>query len=61
MVDMYSRLVRAGLRKIQKVPDQYKDAVMANLAAFGLDESGNPIPESITSNETLIDASNFSE
>jgi len=32
MVDMYYRLVKAGLRTIQKVPDQFRDAVMENLA-----------------------------
>ncbi|MBU3177314.1 hypothetical protein KPL47_13330 [Clostridium estertheticum] len=28
MVDMYYRLVKAGLRTIQKVPDQFRDDVM---------------------------------
>ena len=31
MGDMYYRLVKAGLRPIQKVPDQFRDAVIANL------------------------------
>jgi hypothetical protein len=60
MVDMYYKLVKAGLRKIQKVPDQYKDAVLANLLEFGLDENGNPLPTPISSTETVIDASKFS-
>jgi len=44
MVDMYYRLVKAGLRTIQKVPDQYRAAVMADLTALALDGNGNPIP-----------------
>ena len=44
MVDMYYRLVKAGLRTIEKVPLQFRDAVMADLKALGLDGSGNLIP-----------------
>ena len=43
MVDMYYRLVKAGLRTIQKVPDQFKDAVIANLTSLPLDINGKPI------------------
>ena len=42
MVDMYYRLVKAGLRTIQKVPDQFRDAVMANLTTLALDVKNNP-------------------
>lgn len=44
MVDMYYRLVKAGLRTIQKVPDQYRDAVMADLTALTIDKNGNSTP-----------------
>jgi len=43
MVDMYSRLVKAGLRPIQKVPDQFRDAVMAGLTSPVIDENINSI------------------
>ena len=44
MVDMYYRLVKAGLRTIQKVPDQFRDAVIANLTTSALDVNDNLIP-----------------
>ena len=44
MVDMYYRLVKAGLRTIQKVPDQFRDAVMANLTPLPSDVKSNPTP-----------------
>ena len=44
MVDMYYRLVKAGLRTIQKVPDQFRDAVIADLTTLSLDGNGNSIP-----------------
>ncbi len=50
MVDMYYRLVKAGLRTIQKVPDQFRAAVIADLTTFALDENGNPIPTPTVSN-----------
>jgi len=40
MVDMYYRLVKAGLRTIEKVPVQFRDTVMAALV---LDANGNQI------------------
>ncbi|WAG40187.1 hypothetical protein LL065_18205 [Clostridium estertheticum] len=39
MVDMYYRLVKAGLRTIQKVPDQFRDDVMTNLATLTLNKN----------------------
>ena len=50
---MYYRLVKAGLRTIEKVPLQFRDAVIADLTALGLDGSGNPIAIPTTSNETF--------
>ncbi|MBW9171356.1 CD1375 family protein [Clostridium estertheticum] len=44
MVDMYYRLVKAGLRTIQKVPDQFRDDVMTNLTTLTLDKKGKSIP-----------------
>ena len=41
MVDMYYRLVKAGLRTIQKVPDQFRDDVMMNLTSMESQGSGN--------------------
>lgn len=43
MVDMYYRLVKAGLRTIQKVPDQFRDAVMINLKALEANGNGSLI------------------
>ena len=50
MVDMYVALVIAGRRTCNKeskdiiqVPTRYKNAVIAELAALGLDADGNPI------------------
>lgn len=44
MVDMYYRLVKAGLRTIEKVPDQYRDAVMKNFTTLALNQNEKPIP-----------------
>ena len=41
MVDLYCALIIAGRRTIDKVPARYRDAVIAELAALGLDENGN--------------------
>ena len=38
MVDMYYRLVNARLRTIQKVPDQFRAAVMEALTALALED-----------------------
>ena len=50
MVDMYTALVIAGRRtcneenaEVTKVPTRYRDAVLENLTALGLDADGNPI------------------
>jgi len=43
MIDMYSKLVKAGLRTIEKVPNRFRDAVIADLATIKLDKNGNPI------------------
>lgn len=43
MVDLYCALIIAGKRTIDTVPTRYRDAVMVQLAAIGLDENGNPI------------------
>ena len=55
MVDMYYRLVKAGLRTIQKVPDQFKDAVMANLTTLDGNKNPNigitPIVSNVTVNK----------
>ena len=52
MVDMYYRLVKAGLRTIQKVPDQFRDDVMMNLTSveLGLGESGKSTVTTSVSN-----------
>ena len=50
MVDMYCRLVKAGLRTIKKVPDQYRDAVMADLTGSSLESSCKSIPTTNMSN-----------
>lgn len=50
MVDMYVALVIAGRRTcnpdnktVKQVPDKYRDAVLADLEAVGLDGDGNII------------------
>lgn len=43
MVDMYLALVINHRRTITQVPVQFRDAVMADLTALGLDGNGNPI------------------
>ncbi|MBU3161012.1 hypothetical protein KPL37_14900 [Clostridium frigoris] len=48
MVDMYCRLVKAGLRTIQKVPDQFRDDVMTNLTVVTLDGNVKSIPTNIS-------------
>ncbi|MGV8981133.1 CD1375 family protein [Clostridium sp.] len=50
MVDMYYRLVKAGLRTIQKVPERYRDAVMLDLSKLEL-HNRNTMP---TLNESNI-------
>ena len=43
MVDLYLALIVAGRRTISQVPAKLRDAVLAELAALGLDENGKPI------------------
>lgn len=50
MVDMYLALVIAGRRTcnpetvgVTKVPERYREAVLAELTALGLDADGNPV------------------
>lgn len=50
MVDMYLALVIAGRRtcdptntSVKQVPDKYKEAVLEELIALGLDANGDPI------------------
>lgn len=43
LIDLYVALIIAGRRTIDQVPERYRDAVIAELAALGLDENGNPI------------------
>ena len=51
MVDMYYRLVKSGLRTIQKVPDRYRAAVMLDLSNLALQDNSNTVP---TPNESNI-------
>ncbi|MCB2294453.1 hypothetical protein LGK95_13130 [Clostridium algoriphilum] len=50
MVDMYYRLVKAGLRTIQKVPEQYRAAVLADITTFASDGKLNTTPSPIVAN-----------
>ena len=43
MIDMYSRLVKSGLRTIEKVPNRFREAVIADLITIKLDRNGNLI------------------
>lgn len=45
MVDIYVALIVAGRRTIDRVPARFKQEVLADLAALGLDGYGNPLPE----------------
>ena len=45
MIDLYVALIINGRRTIDKVPARYKDAVLADLNALGLDGYGNPLGE----------------
>lgn len=52
MVDMYYRLVKAGLRTIQKVPDQFREDVMMNLTS--VESNGSANSEVTTSVSNII-------
>lgn len=43
MVDIYVALIVKHRRTIEQVPINLREAVLADLAALGLDGSGNPI------------------
>lgn len=45
MIDLYVALIINGRRTIDNVPARYKDAVLADLNALGLDGYGNPLGE----------------
>ena len=53
MIDMYYKLVKAGLRDIQKVPDQYREAVIANLTSEAIEGYGHKAPTYIAPSGTL--------
>lgn len=44
MVDVYVALIVKKRRTIEQVPAQLQEAVLAELAALGLDGYGNPLP-----------------
>lgn len=44
-VDMYVALIIAKRRTIEQVPAHLQEAVLADLAAIGLDGYGNPLPQ----------------
>ena len=43
MVALYVALIINGRRTFNQVPEKFKDAVKADLAALGLDENGYPV------------------
>lgn len=43
VVDLYVALIIAGKRTLAQVPVRFRDAVLADLTALGLDENGNPV------------------
>lgn len=43
MVALYVALIMHGRRTFAQVPEKFKEAVKADLAALGLDENGNPV------------------
>ena len=45
MIELYAILVKNGRRTISQVPAKLRDAVLAELAALGLDGDGNPVSE----------------
>lgn len=45
MVTIYVALIVAGRRTIDRVPKALRDAVLADLAALGLDGYGQPLTE----------------
>ena len=45
MVDLYAALIIAGRRTIDQVPAKFREAVIADLNALGLDENGEPMED----------------
>lgn len=43
MVALYVALIVNGRRTFNQVPAKFKDAVLEDLTALGLDENGNPV------------------
>lgn len=43
MIDLYVALIVAGRRTIDQVPSKFKDSVVADLTALGLDGYGKPV------------------
>lgn len=43
VIDLYVALIIAGRRTINQVPARYRETVRADLAALGLDETGQPL------------------
>ena len=43
MIDLYVALIIAGRRIIEQVPSRFREAVLADLNALGLDGQGDPI------------------
>lgn len=43
MVALYVALIINGRRTFEQVPVKFRDAVMADLTALGLDENGYPV------------------
>lgn len=44
MVDLYVALIINKRRTIEQVPAQFREAVMADLTALGLDGNGDMLP-----------------
>lgn len=44
MVDMYVVLILNKRRTIDQVPEQWREFVLADLTAIGVDGYGNPLP-----------------
>ena len=45
MVSIFSGLIVGKRRTIEDVPEHLKEAVLADLAALGLDGNGNPLTQ----------------
>ena len=45
MADLYVALIIAGRRTIDQVPAKFREAVIADLNALGLDENGEPMED----------------